>query len=289
MTLLPPFELHVAASFEEASALLESHGDDAVVYCGGTELLLLMKLGFAEPGHLVDVKGIPELARLEARDGALEIGAAVTHRALERSPLVRSRWPALAAMTRGVANVRVRGSGTLGGNLCFSDPHSDPATFLLAAEAEVVLRRGAETRTLRLGEFVLGPYQTALAHGELLAAVRVPEPPPGSALAHLKLAFHERPAATVTCLVRTEAGEIVEARVAVGSVGVVPVRVPEAEAALLGPASAAAVAAAGEAAAEASAPVEDANGSVEYKRQLVRVLVRRAVEQARATAPDAAA
>jgi carbon-monoxide dehydrogenase medium subunit len=281
---LPPFELHRPATCEEATALLERFGDDAAVYSGGTELLLLLKLGFAEFGHLVDVKAIPELRRLEARDGRLEIGGAVTHRAIERSPVVRQDFPALAEMERSVANVRVRGAGSLGGNLCFSDPHSDPATFLLAAEAEVVLRRGIAERTLTLRDFVVGPYETALGPGELLAAVLVPALPAGSALVHRKLAFHERPAATVSCLARVEEGEVTEARVAVGSVGVVPVRVPAAESSLLGRPDEGALAAAGDAAAEASAPVDDANGSVEYKRQLVRVLVKRAFAEARAIA-----
>jgi len=278
---LPPFELHAPASVEEATELLERFGDDAAVYSGGTELLLLMKLGFAEPRHLVDVKGISELRGLEAGDGILAVGGAVTHREIERSALVRERWAALAAMERSVANVRVRGAGSLGGNLCFSDPHSDPATFLLAAEGEVVLRRGRDgRRALPVSDFVRGPYETALGPGEILSTVHVPELPPGAALAHKKLAFHERPAVTVSCLARVEKDAVAEARVAVGSVGVVPVRAPAAEAILLGSPGDAEIDAAGEAAADASAPVADMNGSVEYKRNLVRVLVGRTFREA---------
>src|SRR5438270_9836753 len=99
--------------------------------------MLLMKLGLAGYGHLIDVKGIAELHDLRAENGHLHIGAAVTHRQLERAPVVRDGWPALAAMERNIANIRVRTVGSLGGNLCFSDPHSDPATFLLAAGAEL--------------------------------------------------------------------------------------------------------------------------------------------------------
>lgn len=284
---LPAFALHRPETFEEATALLEEYGDEAVVYAGGTELTLLMKLGLAAYRHLVDVKRIPELRRLQANT-VLEIGGAVTHRELERSEVVRSGWPALAAMERGVANVRVRTAGTLGGNLAFSDPHSDPATFLLAAEAELVLRRGRESRTLPVSELVLGPYQTALRHGELLAAIRVPPVEAGAGLAHLKFSFHERPAATVACLASVAEGAVAEARVAVGSVGNVPVRAPEAEAALLSASprapAGAALHGAGEAAAEAAGAVADANGSVEYKRNLVRVLVGRCFQAALAAA-----
>jgi carbon-monoxide dehydrogenase medium subunit len=290
VSTLPPFELHRPASVEEASGLLEQLGDDAVVYCGGTELLLVMKLGFADYPHLVDVKRIAELRRLEAGDGVLEVGAAVTHREVERSPLVRERWPALASMERGVGNLRVRSMGTIGGNLCFADPHSDPATFLLATGGSLVCRGAAGPgRELPVEEFVQGPYQTALQPGELVTTVRLPDPGAGVGIAHEKLSLHERPAVTVTCLARLDDGRVSSARVAVGSVGNRPQRALDAEAALVGAAPDALdapLAAAAEAAAEAGDPVEDANGSVEYKRQLVRVLVgrcaRAAVERARA-------
>ena len=280
---LPAFEIHSPTSIEEASDLLERYGDDAVLYSGGTELLLLLKLGFAEYGHLVDVKGIAELRRLEREDGTLSIGAAVTHREVELAPVVHAAWPALAEMEREVANVRVRTSGTLGGNLCFSDPHSDPATFLLAAGAEAVCSRGGgKTRVLPLRDFLAGPFETALAASELLVAVRVPPIEPGAALAHRKLAFHERPAATVSCLARLDASRVVDARVAVGSVGLVPVRAHAAERLLTGAgrADADVLEAAGEAAAGEVDPVEDANGSVDYKRNLVRVLVKRCFAEA---------
>lgn len=282
---LPPFDLHRPASLEEATELADRYGEDAAFYCGGTELLLLLKLGFASFGHLVDLKGVDELRGVRTEDGALVVGGGVTHRELERSPLVRERLPALASMERRVANLRVREIGTLGGNLCFSDPHSDPATFLLALEAEVECRRGGEpARRVPIADFVVGPYQTSLRPGEVLTAVRVPTLPPGAAVAHSKLSFHERPTATVACLARVEGGVLAEARVAVGSVGARPVRSAGAEALLAGmPANdvdPGVVAEAGSRAAEDARPVDDATGSAEYKAQLVRVLVERTLEEA---------
>jgi aerobic carbon-monoxide dehydrogenase medium subunit len=290
VTALPPFELHRPTSVEEASRLLDQLGDDAVVYSGGTELLLVMKLGFADYPHLVDVKRIAELRRLEVSDGVLEVGAAITHREVERSEVVRERWPALASMERGVGNLRVRCMGTIGGNLCFADPHSDPATFLLATGGSLVCRRGdGPPRELPVEDFVQGPYQPALEPGELLTALRLPEAGGRAGIAHEKLSLHERPAVTVTCLAHVDDGQVSSARLAVGSVGNRPQRALDAEAVLVGaPADALGgrESAAAEAAAEAADPVEDANGSVEYKRQLVRVLVKRcvrsAVERARA-------
>jgi carbon-monoxide dehydrogenase medium subunit len=289
VSTLPPFELHRPSSVAEASGLLEELGDDAIVYSGGTELLLLLKLGFAEYAHLVDVKRIGELRRLDVAEDVLEVGAAVTHRELERSSVVRERWPAFASMERHVGNLRVRVMGTLGGNLCFADPHSDPATFLLATGGSLVCRRGdGPAREVSIEDFVKGPYRTTLETGELVTAVRLPLPGAGAGIAHEKLSLHERPAVTVTCLARVEDLQVTAARVAVGSVGNRPARAREAEAALEGAAAGELdelVATAAEAAGEAAEPVEDANGSIEYKRQLVRVsaarCVRAAVERAR--------
>jgi len=280
---LPPFALHRPRSLEEVEELLARYGDEAAVLCGGTELLLVMKLGLAAYPHLVDVKGIPELRVLEERDGALRVGAAVTHRELESSPVVHRVFPALAGMEHRVANVRVRSVGTLGGNLCFSDPHSDPATFLLASGAELVSRRGTAERTIPIGEFVRGPYETALEPHELLTEIRISIPPRDTVLVHEKFAMHERPALTVSCFVRAEEGRVAAARIAVGSVSATPARVPEAESVLVGlplQPSADRLELAGEIAAEAVAPFADLNGSVEYKRNLVRVFVSRCCKTA---------
>ena len=277
---LPPFDLHRPRSLEEATEVAERYGEDAAFYCGGTELLLLLKLGFAAFGHLVDLKQIEELKGVRAENGHLVVGAAVTHRELERSELVRERLPALAEMERRVANLRVREVGTLGGNLCFADPHSDPATFLLALDADVEHRRGGgAARRTPISDFVVGPYQVGLQEGEVLISVRIPELPAGARVVHAKFAFHERPTATVACLARVEEGTIAEARIAVGSVGAKPVRAPAAEQVLTGAPREEIVggllAEAGERAGEAAAAVDDATGSTEYKAQLVRVLVER--------------
>jgi carbon-monoxide dehydrogenase medium subunit len=288
VTRLPPFERHRPATVEEATELLERHGDDAVVYVGGSELFLLFKFGFAEYPHVIDLKAIDELRGIERRDGHLRIGAAETHRAIERHPTVRARWPALATMERKVGNLRVRTVGSIGGNLCFADPHSDPATFLLAAEGIVEARRGGgDSRRISLAEFIRGPFENVLEHGELLTAVLVPEPAPGAAIVHRKFAFHERPAITVACHLRLDGQRLTDVRLAVGSAGVVAARATAAEELLNGGSAAeleGALERAGELAADAADPVEDANGSVEYKRHLVGVLTRRAVPTAIAEA-----
>jgi aerobic carbon-monoxide dehydrogenase medium subunit len=290
MTTLAPFEVHVARSVAEATGLMSELGDDAVVYAGGTELLLLMKLGFAAFGHLVDIKRIDELHGVDVASGVLRIGAAVTHRQIERSPLIGAGWPELARLEGHLANIRVRSVGTLGGNLAFADPHSDPATFLLAADARVIIGTGDDRRTVEMAGFTQGPYATALAAGEVLVAVELPAIGADAAMVHHRFAFHERPAATVSCLVRVRGGIITEVRVAVGSVGVAPIRALDAEALVVGqPAGSvdrATLDACGLAAADAAAPVTDSNGSADYKYHLVQVMVGRAIREAAARASD---
>lgn len=287
---LAPFRLHRPSTVEEATGLLTELGAEAVPYCGGTELLLVAKLGLTSFTHLVDLKGIEELSGIEA-NGELRIGAASTHREIERSAAIREHWRSLAAMESNVANLRVRNVGTIGGNLCFADPHSDPATYLTAAGGSVAVRRGGETeRRIPIEEFTRGPYQTVLEPGELLTAVHVPALSPGSALVHRKMSFSERPAITLAANVTVRDGKIERARLAVGSIGITAQRLTGAEECLhglevtecrLGPCL--------EVAGREAEPVQDANGSVEYKRQLVRVMVERCVREAlrEAQAPTA--
>ncbi len=118
--------------------MLVEFGDDGSVYAGGTELLLAMRHGALRYSHLVDVKVLPGFDSIQLRDNWIEIGAGATHRAIEHSPLVCGNLGVLSALEARVANVRVRASGTLGGNLCFAEPHSDPATLLLALDALVI-------------------------------------------------------------------------------------------------------------------------------------------------------
>lgn len=288
MTTLAPFEIHRATSVAEATSLIDELGDEAVVYAGGTELLLLMKLGFSHFEHLIDIKPIADLGVLEQRDGALHIGATVSHHELQRSPLVRASWPELAEMELWVANIRVRTTGTLGGNLAFADPHSDPATFLLAAGSGVLLGRGDGQRRLAIDEFVQGPYETALEPGELLLGVEVPAMPGDAAMAHLRFKSHERPAATISAWVRVAEGRVAAARLAIGSVGVRPVLVGGVSDVLADrppdDLDGDVMARLGRSAAEAAEPVSDSNGSADYKASLVSTLVGRALREAAARA-----
>ena len=198
---LAPFTVHRPGSVGQASRLLADLGDDAAAYCGGTELLLAMKLGLASYEHLVDLKRVYGLRGIAADGGITRIGAATTHHEIETSAALRARYPEMSAMISQVANLRVRSVGTLGGNLCFADPHSDPASFLMAVGATLVCQRGEATRRIPAAGFLTGLYETALAPGELLVAVELPARPERTGISHLRMKLTERPVVTVTALV----------------------------------------------------------------------------------------
>ncbi|MGH8913603.1 MAG: FAD binding domain-containing protein [Acidimicrobiia bacterium] len=272
---LPDFELQRPETLAEALGLLSEHGESAAFYMGGTELLLAMKYGFAHPSVLVDGKRLRELRATGADDDWLLLGAGMTHRQLETSPMLREALPELALVEATVANVRVRAAGTLGGNLCFAEPHSDPATLLIALGAEVELASMSGVRSVSMEDFVLGPLQTALRPGEVMTTIRIPRPAAGTRVAFERIRLRERPVANVA--VALTAGG---ARVVVGAVGPRPVRITEAEDLLADHPDAI-----DEACALVGAgvrPYADSEGSIEYKRHLASVVTGRALRRAAA-------
>ena len=286
--VLRPFALYQVSTVDEASEVLAREGGDAVPYAGGTEILLVLKQGLLRVGSLVDVKRIPGLSEIRADDGHLTIGATATHRAVERSDLVRERCPLVAGVARHVANIRVRSVGTVGGNLAFADPHSDLATLFLAFDGVVRLGSRSGERELPLDQFVQGPYETARADDEILTSVRLTPWPAGTSGAYVKFGVYERPTLAVAVALTRDGDDLVTgARLAVGCVTPRPRRFPAAEERLVGLTVAEASHHADEIAMLAAADVEplgDLHGSAEYKREMVRVFVRRIVKIAAARA-----
>ena len=295
--MLGRLTIHQPATVGEAAALRADLGDQAALYAGGSELLLVMKEGLGKWQHLIDVKAIPALRELRVDGDRLMIGAALTHRELEGSPMLHERFPMLAAMEARVANVRVRTVGTLGGNLSFAEPHSDPATALLVHDARVVLTGSRAARVLPVGDFITGSYETALASDEILVRIEVPALPAGGAGVYMKFGFHERPTVGVAVVV-TPAGETVrEARVAIGCIGPAPTRLPALEARLAGVRIAALESGLhtperrDTQLADALAALDvvtDLHGSADYKREVAAVLVSRALAASARRARSAA-
>lgn len=281
--VLERFAIHQPASVAEASQMLAYFGPDAAVYAGGTELVVVMKERLAHFPHLIDIKRIPDLRDIsyDEKRLALVIGAVARHRDLERSPLVRERFPALSDLEAAVANVRVRAAGTLGGNLCFAEPHSDPATLLTALDARLTLASTDGERELPIADFFTGLMETARRPDEMLTRIAVPTPAPNAGVAYERFKLHERPTAAVAAVITTENGVVTDARIVAGSVGERPQRLEQTESLLRGQAISAFLAAS--AADHLRDEVEttaDAFESELYKRQLARTVGQRAIATA---------
>ncbi len=231
--MLRRFRLEEPESVQEAAELLGRYGDSAKVYAGGTELLLAMKEGLVQYERLINVKTVKGLNEVKLDNGIISIGALCTHHQLETAPLLKERLAALVELERNVANVRVRQAGTIGGNLCFAEPHADPGTLLLALGATLVAEKASARREVSAEDFFVDAYETALQEDEVLTEIRIPAPATTSAVAYLKFGYLERPSVGVA-LALTLNGGIADAKIAVGCAGPAPRRVPEAETVIKG-------------------------------------------------------
>jgi carbon-monoxide dehydrogenase medium subunit len=282
------FEYHAPTSLAEATALLARLGEDAKVLSGGQSLIPLMKLRLASPPHVIDINGIPGLAGIQEADGVLRIGALTRESELEESALVRDRYPLLYETSRVIADPIVRNLATVGGNLAHGDPANDHPATMLALGAEIVAVGPRGDRRIPIASFFTGPFATALGPAEILVEIRVPVPPPRSGGAYVKLERKVGDFATAAVAAQvalSPGGTIEQVGIGLTNVGMTPIKATSAESALKGKRpDEAAIMQAARLAAEASEPAEDLRGSVEYKRDLVRVLTVRALRRAVARA-----
>ena len=278
------FDYHAPGTLDEAVALLERLGDEAKVLSGGQSLLPLLKLRLGDAGHLVDIGRIPGLTGISEADGYLRIGGATREADLERSDLVREKYPILLDTAAVIADPLVRNRATVGGNLAHGDPANDHPATMLALGAEVVARGPGGERTIPVTQFFTGLFVTALAPAEILTEIRIPVPPPRSGGAYVKLERKVGDFATAAAAAQVTlggAGEIARVGIGLTNAGPTPIKVTAAEEYLQGrQPDAEAVAEAARLASEAASPSADRRGSVEYKRDMARVLTGRAVTRA---------
>jgi aerobic carbon-monoxide dehydrogenase medium subunit len=281
--MLRSLQLVQPTTVAEASQALLGYGEKAKIYAGGAELLLLLRNGLLQSEVLVDVKKIETLHRISLGDRMLHVGACVTHHALANSALVRAHAPSLAYAESQVANVRVRNQGTLGGNLAFNDPHSDPGTVLLVHDAAVTVANEKGERHIALDDFFVDMYATALEQGDLLMEVEIPPLPAGMKSAYLRLNRYQRPTLGVAVGARMSNGVFEEVRLAVGCVGPKAQRLAELETKI----KATKLTDAKRILAEETnylrallRPVDDLLGSTEYKLYMTRVMLGDALEEA---------
>ena len=278
------FDYHAPGTLDEAVALLERHGDEAKVLSGGQSLLPLLKLRLGDAGHLVDIGRIPGLDGITEADGYLRIGGATREADLERSALIREKYPILLDTAAVIADPLVRNRATVGGNLAHGDPANDHPATMLALEAEVVARGPGGERTIPITAFFTGLFATALAPAEILIEIRIPVPPPRTGGAYVKLERKVGDYATAAAAAQvTLGGQGEMARIGIGltNAGPTPIKATAAEGYLRGrQPDPEAIAEAARLASEATSPSADRRGSVEYKRDMARVLTGRAITRA---------
>ncbi|WP_067925052.1 FAD binding domain-containing protein [Alicyclobacillus shizuokensis] len=281
-----PFQLLQPETLEEALSLLNTDDPSVRPVAGGTALMLMMKSKVFTPHTLVSLQRLkPSLSGIRLDDaGDLHLGPLASLRDVERSPVVAEFTPVITQAMQTLSNVRVRNVATVGGHLAHGDPHMDLPPILMALDARVRISGQAGEREVALPEFLTGYYTTVLNPSELITDVVVPALPNGLSGTYLKytaLSADDWPMCGVAAFVRMQGGVVAEARVAVSAATERPVRLTGVESFLRGRRPAAeAFEEAAELAAAGVHPLADIRGSSGYKREIVKVCVRRALEQA---------
>jgi len=278
------FDYQEPTTLKKVLALMEKHGDDGKVMAGGTSMIIMLRQRLLTPKVVISLARLPKFDKISysAKDG-LRIGAGARHRDIELSKAVQRHYPLLHETFRKVAQPRIRNMGTVGGNLAAGDPLTDPGASLIALDAEVTLSSGKGRRTLRLDQFFVDYYQTALEPGELLTEIRVP-PPTRPGWSHIKFtprSVEDFATVGVAITLRTKDGICEDVRLGLNSVSSTIVHARKAESVLVGNAlTEERLREMSEVAASECDPTDDNRGSAEYKLDLVKVLVRRAAEEA---------
>jgi carbon-monoxide dehydrogenase medium subunit len=279
-----PFDYHRPGTLGEAIGLLSRYGAEAKVLAGGMSLLPTLKLRLGSFGHLVDISRIAELEYVKEEKGVVRIGAGTRQRVLEQSEIIKSRYGVLADAVPLIADPLVRNRGTFGGNVANGDPANDGPAIVIALGAELVVRGPQGERSIPANRFYKDLFVTDLRSDEILVEIRIPVPPArsGSAYRKLKRKTGDYAAAAVAVRVSLDAkGALADAGIALTNVAPTPVEAVEAQKYLVGRLpDEKAIAEASRMAAEAASPSADRRGSVEYKREMTRVLCGRALEAA---------
>jgi carbon-monoxide dehydrogenase medium subunit len=272
-------------SAKEALQMLSEHQEDCKIICGGQSLLIILRQGLVTPEYVIDIKGLGELSyiKFDEKEG-LRMGATTTHRMIEKSALMKEKYPVLVEMEEKLASIQVRNWGTIGGNLAHADAAGDPAPVLTAMGGSVKVASISGERVIPLDEFYTDLFETAMNHDEMIVEVIVPPRPKKSATKYQKFNLLDSDqgivavAATVTL---NGGGTCKDARVVLGNAAATTIRAKEAEKVLIGAKLTDAVfEKAGEVAAEECEPVADIHASEEYRRHLIRILTKRMAKAA---------
>lgn len=280
------FEYFAPKTVEETLSLLSKYKEEAKIMAGGQSMLVLMRQGLIAPEYVIDIKGLAILDYIEFDEKkGLRIGALTTHRDIEISPIIQKHFEVLSEMERNLATIQTRNWGTIGGNLCYGFPTGDPAPVFIALNAKLKLARLGLERTVDMEEFSKDILEVDLDPDEMLVEIQVPTPKPHTGTAHEKLMVMQGDAgivgAAVSIQLRPGDGICEDARIALSGAASVPLRVKEAEKRLIGKViNNTLVGEAGEVASAGADPPSDVHGSVEYRKEMIKVFVRRAAIKA---------
>jgi len=283
--MIPPsFEYFRPSTIPEAIALLKEYGDEAKILSGGQSLIPMLKLRLARPAYLIDINRIAGLSYIKEEGGVLKIGGLTREAELEASPLIAAKYAILLDTTRVIADPQVRNLATVGGNLAHGDPANDHPATMLALGAQIVATGPSGARTIRIEDFFLSLFTTALQAGEILTEIRIPIPPPHSGGSYFKL---ERKvgdfatAAVAAQLTLDDKGAVENAGIGLTNVGPKPLKAGKAENLLRGKkVDATLLTQAAQLAADEAQPSSDLRGPAEYKKALVKELAKRALSRA---------
>jgi CO/xanthine dehydrogenase FAD-binding subunit len=294
--MIADFEYFASKTVEEALSLLSQYKEEAKIIAGGQSMLIIMKQGLITPEYLIDIKGIAALDYIKYDEGkGLRIGALTIHRAIEKSPVIQEHFGVLSEMERNLATIQTRNWGTISGNLCHGDPAGDPAPALIALNAKLKLASLGRERIIEVEEFSKDYLEVALEPDEMLTEIQIPTPPPHTGIAHEKLMVMKGDmgivGAAVSITLEPRNGTCKDARIALSNCASTPLRAKKAEKRLIGKViNDALLAEAGEVASTEADPPSDVHGSAEYRREMVKVFVKRvgriALERAKAASQE---
>lgn len=283
--MIKNFEYFAPKTAEESLTLLAQYKDESKVIAGGQSLIILMRQGLVAPKYLIDIKSISSLDYIHETESGLEIGSLTTHKTIETSPVIRNGFGVLAEMERTLASVETRNWGTVGGNICHADPAGDICPVLIALGGKVKMASLGGERAMTVEEFPTGYFETALQLNEILTEIQVPTPSPRTGVAFRKFTMIEGDYAvvsvTVSITLNSKDEKCSEARIVLGAVAPIPMRAKRAEKVLVGrEIKDDSLEEAAQIASEEAEPVSDMHASDEYKRELVKVLVKRVAQEA---------
>lgn len=283
--ILPNFEYMNPKSLEEAISLSSQLGEECKVMAGGTDVVVLMKEKAISPQYIIDIKGIPGMSEIKYEKGeGLTIGALVKLRDIQGSEVVASNFQAICDAAHFVASNQIRCKGTMVGNICNASPSCDTAPILIALGAEIHTERPEGNSKMLVEKMFAGPKKTVLVPGEIVTEIFVPDRKPGQGAAYIKHAYRKAMDLAIVGVAASlvvEGGICKEAKIALGAVAATPIRAREAENALIGRTiTPQIIAEAGEAAMNECSPISDARASAEYRKDMIRVFTKRALNKA---------